>query len=64
MMLHMLEKANDKNTELKRYLDSVKASEATKIPQKDEKPKKETPKNDANNEYEYSDDKELDDKEW
>jgi len=70
----MLEKANDKNTELKRYLESVKASEATKIPQeikKDEPPKHKVTKpdwkdkkNDDYNTYEYSDDKDADDKEW
>ncbi len=71
----MLQKANDKNTELKRYLESVKASEATKIPQPD-KDKQEQPKvkneepdwkdkkNDDYNEYEYSNDKEADDKDW
>ncbi len=68
MLLHMLPKVDDKNTELKRYLDSVKASEATKIPQNDkqEKPqvKKETPKNDDYNEYDYSDDKDNDGKDW
>jgi len=72
--MHMLEKANDKNTELKRYLESVKASEATKIPQKseDKKPEyvdKEKPdwhdkKNDDFNEYDYSNDMETDDKDW
>ncbi len=64
----MLSKANEKNTELKRYLDSVKASEATKIPQEVKEPKKEdkkeTPENDDFNEYDYSDDKEADSKEW
>lgn len=30
----MLPKANDENTELQRYIASVKASEATPIPQK------------------------------
>jgi len=56
---------NERNTELKRYLESVKAQEGKPIIKKDdEKPKKETPKNDANNEYEYSDDKETDDRNW
>ncbi len=60
----MLSKANEPTTELKRYLESVKDGEATKIPQKDEKPKKETPKNTETSTYDYSDDKNADDKEW
>jgi len=81
-MLHMLSKANDGNTELKRYLDSVKAQEAPPKEDisKDEVKKlivdKDNPKlkidvpdwkdkkNDDFNEYEYSDKKDADDKEW
>ncbi len=34
------------------------------VKQNKDKEKKETPKNDAHNEYDYSDDKDIDDKEW
>ncbi len=69
----MLSKANEPTTELKRYLDSVKDGEATKIPKdkqekpsvkKDEKPEWFDKKSDEHNEYEYSDNKEVDDTKW
>ncbi len=59
------------------FLAKRDSSEVSSVPKKIEdvptmderelkpiKPKKETPKNDEFNEYDYSDDKELDDKEW
>jgi len=60
--------ANDTTRNLKDYLSRehpvVEAIIPSKNDKKDEKPKKETPKNDEYNHYDYSDDKELDDKEW
>ncbi len=64
----MSNSGNDAARNLKKYLDSEHSVVEPIIPSKDkqEKPpvKKETPKNDDFNEYDYSDDKELDDKEW
>jgi len=59
----MLPKPNEGNSKVNDYLKSLEVPEGKPIP-KDEKPKKEVPKNDANNEYEYSDDTETDDTKW
>ncbi len=74
----MPQKVDDKNTELTRYIESVKASEAKPIPNDDivvtpssntEPEGKKTPENDTYNEYENDDrdpleDKSMDDKDW
>ncbi len=64
----MSKSGDDTARNLKHYLES-EHSVVEPIPFKDkkEKPqaeKKETPKNDDFNEYDYSDDKELDDRNW
>jgi len=57
---------NDRVENARKILESRdSAFEKSKIPiKKDDKTKKETPKNDEFNEYDFSDDKELDDIEW
>ncbi len=63
----MSTQGDDTARNLKAYLASEHPVVEPIIPKdKQEKPpvKKETPKNDDFNEYDYSDDKELDDSDW
>jgi len=55
---------NSPNTTRKVKPAEVKPNPKFDIPPTKKVEKKETPKNDANNEYEYSDDKEADDTKW
>jgi len=62
----MSKSGDDTARNLKDYLSRehpvVEPIPSKKVEKKDEK--KETPKNDDFNEYDYSDDKELDDRNW
>ncbi len=68
----MSQDANDGETRLRNYLSKKSNPEAIsipnetlkEIPKENEKPKKETPKNDEYNTYDYSDDEKADDKNW
>ncbi len=60
----MLPETNDGQKRIKKYLLENATPEVNPIPKKDEDSKKETPKNDDYNEYDYSDNTELDDKDW
>ncbi len=66
MRIHMLPKTDDGKKRIEKYLLENANPEVTDIPsvKKEEKEKKEIPKNDDYNEYDYSDDKEIDDKNW
>ncbi len=58
--MHMLE-TNDGQKRIKKYLLENATPE---VPPKEDKPKKETPKNTDTTTYDYSDEKNGDDKEW
>ncbi len=62
----MMQKTDDGQKRINKYLAENATPEVKPIPKdkKDEKPKKETPKNDDYNTYDYSDDKETEDKNW
>ncbi len=67
IILHMLPNADDGQQRIKKYLLENATPEANPIPKdSQEKPpvKKETPKNDEYNTYDYSDDDKADDKDW
>ncbi len=59
----MIPNADDGQKRIKKYLLENATPEAKPIP-KDEKPKKETPKNTETDTYDYNDDPNADDKEW
>jgi len=61
----MLPKTDDGQKRIEKYLLENATPEVKPIPGKPEPDKVDTPpKNDEFNEYDYSDDKELDDKDW
>ncbi len=72
--MHMFDLTDDVENSPTQSTEKAKPAEVKTVEQElkeldkkileDEKPKKETPKNDEFNEYDYSDDKELDDTQW
>ncbi len=60
----MLPNADDGQQRIRKYLSENATPEAKPIPKENEKPKKETPKNDDVNTYDYSDDDKADDNDW